>query len=109
MEDQPNEQHKDDDAGPEDPLVLLSSPLHHPDGVTADTQRIPHTVQLPLRTLQHVSLLVQISEYRTSSVQEAVELGASGVEERGLAEGVVMLGVVRVVRLGRRSAGEQWI
>ena len=41
---QPTEQHEYYDTCPEDPLVLLRPPFHHPDSVPAYSKRISNIV-----------------------------------------------------------------
>ena len=65
---QPAEQEEDDDAGPEDPLVLLGAALDHAYGVAADAERVGHAVHLLLRVLEHVALGAQVSEHGLTSV-----------------------------------------
>ena len=60
---QPAEEEEDDDAGPEDPLVLLGAALDHAYGVAADAERVGDAVHLLLRVLEHVALGAQVPEH----------------------------------------------
>ena len=44
VNDQPAEQEEDDDSTPENPLVLLRSPLNHADSIATDSQGIRNRV-----------------------------------------------------------------
>ncbi len=49
VDDEETKSHKDRDACPEDPFVLLGSSLNHPNGVAADPEGVGHVVQFLLR------------------------------------------------------------
>lgn len=57
MDDQPAKQEEDYHPSPKYPFVLFCSSLDHSNGVTADAQRVGHTVQPSLCALQHLALL----------------------------------------------------
>ena len=54
---QPTKQEEYYHAGPEYPLVLLRPPLHHPNRIPTNPQRISHTINPLLCPLQHLPLL----------------------------------------------------
>lgn len=71
---EPAEQEENDDSRPENPLILLCPPLHHAYRISADAERIRHTVQPPLRSLKHVSLMPQITQHGAPPVQKFIQL-----------------------------------
>lgn len=68
VDDQPAEQEKDHHPTPEDPFILLRSPLHHTYGITTNTQGICNSVKPPLCALEHIPLLAQVAEHSPPSV-----------------------------------------
>lgn len=99
---QPTKPKENHTSRPEDPFILLRSPLHHPDSFPADPQRIRHTVQSLLRALQNLLLLPQIPEHGASTLEVLVQSGVGGGHERLFAEGVSFAGVV----IGRGAEAE---
>ncbi len=72
MYNQPAEEEEDYDPTVEDPFILLGPPLHHSDCIATDAQRIRHTVQPSLCSLQHFPLLSQIPQNSSSSVKKLI-------------------------------------
>ena len=105
MNHQPAKHKEDDHTTIENPLVLHGPPLHHPNGITTDTQRISHAIQFPLRPLQHLPLVAQIAQHGAAAIQELVELVGRLAEESVLAQDVAF--AVVVAALGR--AGGVWV
>lgn len=68
VDDQPTEQEENYHSTPENPLVLLRSPLDHAYCIATNTQGVCNGVQPPLCALEHVPLLPQIAQHRSSSV-----------------------------------------
>ena len=111
---------KHNDTAPEDPLILPCPPLHHPNRVPADPERVRHAVQPPLRALQHISLITQVAQHRAAPLEIFIELGVrwrgkglfaermclawyvcrGGAERRRGTEERVVAVVVAVERLG---------
>jgi hypothetical protein len=98
----PAEEKEDDDAGPEDPLVLFRSALNHADRVSADAQGICNAVQPLLRALEHVPLAAQVAQHSPASVEKLVELVRRLVHEGVLAE---RMRFARVVGAGGGAGG----
>jgi len=71
---QPDKDNKHTDSRPEYPLILLRPPLHHLDRISTNPKRIRNTVQLLLRTLEHLSLLSQITQHSPPSLQKLIQL-----------------------------------
>lgn len=71
---QPTKPEKYDNTSPKDPLILLGSSFYHADGVPTYTQGVSYTIQLFLRSLQHLSLFSQITKYCSSSLEILIEL-----------------------------------
>lgn len=94
MYDQPTEAKEDDDAGPEDPLVLLGPPLDHADGVPADAERVGDAVQAALGILEHVPLGAEVAQHGLAAGYVLVEGGVGAGEEVLLPHGVRLARVV---------------
>lgn len=88
MQHQPTKQKENHHARPKYPLILLRPPLHHPNRIPANPQRIRHIVQPPLRALEHLALVAQIAQHGAPPVQKLVELRVGLRKEGVLAEGV---------------------
>lgn len=68
----------------------MRAPLHHSDGISANTQRVSNAVQPALGTLEDVALLSKICQNSAPTVQEIIEL-VVGIGEEGLfAKGVAL-------------------
>jgi len=101
MQHQPTEQKEHHHARPKYPLILLCPPLHHANCIPADSQRIRHIIQPPLRPLEHLALVAQIAQHGAPPVQKLVELRVGLRKEGVLAEGVRLAGSVGVgMRVG---------
>jgi hypothetical protein len=105
VDDEPAEDEEDDDAGPEDPLVLLGPPLHHADRVAADAERIGDGIQPPLGALEHLPLLAEVAQDVPPAVEELVELVRRVLEEGILARHAALAVVVALLRAGRVCVG----
>lgn len=99
---QPTKPKENHTSRPEDPFILLRSPLHHPDSFPADPQCIRHTVQSLLRALQNLLLLPQIPEHGAPTFEVLIQSGVGGGHEGLFAEGVRFAGVV----IGRGAEAE---
>jgi hypothetical protein len=105
VDDEPAEDEEDDDAGPENPLVLLGPPLHHADRVAADAERVGDGIQPPLGALEHLPLLAQVAQNVPAAVEELVELVRRVLEEGILARHAALAVVVALLRAGRVCVG----
>lgn len=81
MQHRPAEQEEYQHSNPENPLILLSPSLHHPNRIPAHAQRIGNTVQSPLRTLEDFPLLSQICKHRASPVEKFIQLVTGVAQE----------------------------
>jgi len=70
----PAEQEEYQHSNPENPLILLSPSLHHPNRIPADPERVGNTIQSPLRTLEDFPLLSQIRKHRAPPVEKFIQL-----------------------------------
>lgn len=104
MYNQPAKQEEHHYSRIEYPLVLLRPPLHHAYCIAAYTERISHCVQPPLRTLQDISLLSQITQHLSPSVKELVQLVGCMLEESVLAQHMTLT-VVLATLLNTSSVG----
>lgn len=75
MNHQPTKQKENNHPSPEYPFVLLRSPLHPPNRITTDPQRVANTVQPALRILENIALLSQILQHGATTIEKLVELG----------------------------------
>lgn len=103
VNDEPAEGEEDDDAGPEDPLVLLGPALDHADGVAADAERVGGAVEAALGALEHLALVAQVAEHGPAAVEELVELVRRVLEEGLLAQHAAL--AVVLAALGTRRVG----
>ena len=98
---------EDQHASPEDPLVLFRSPFHHSDSVSRNAHGRANRVQLPLCSLQHLSLIAQIPEHSPSSLKILVERRVRRTKEILLPQRMILPRLVRtqsIRRLVRRIA-----
>lgn len=73
LQDEIDKNDKDNNTGPENPLVLLGPPLNHANRVSGDAQRIRGRVKLPLRPLEHVPLVAQIPQHGPAPLQVFIQ------------------------------------
>ena len=99
MYDEPAEEEEDNDARPEDALVLLRPSLDHADGVATDAQRVRHGVQPLLCALEHLPLVAEIAQHGPAAIEELVELVRRVLEEGVFAQHAA-LAVVLAALLG---------
>lgn len=69
---QPTKPKENHTSRPENPLILLRPPLHHPNSFPTDPQSIRDAVQSLLRPLQNLFLLPQIPEHGASPLEVLV-------------------------------------
>lgn len=92
-----HEQNEDHHSTPEYPLVLLRTPFNHTYSIATYTQRRAHVIQLSLSVLQHVPLVAEISQHRSSTLNILVQRSIRGVEEGRLAQDLVLPSLVAAV------------
>jgi len=88
-----HEVHKDDEHNnptPKDPLVLLRPPLHHAHRISTDPQRRPNTIQLPLRALQDLPLIAQVSQHSPSSLKVLIQRSIRRAKEALLLQRMIL-------------------
>ncbi|GAW26219.1 hypothetical protein SAMD00023353_2401420 [Rosellinia necatrix] len=94
VQDEPAEGEEDEDAGPEDPLVLAGAALDHADGVAADAEGVGDAVEAALGVLEHVALGAEVAEHGLPAGDVLVEGGVGAREEVLLAHRVRLARVV---------------
>ena len=74
IDDQEAEREKYDCSGPEDPFVLLCSSFNHSYSIATDAKRVGYTVEFPLGAFENVTLLSQVTEYCSATLEKLIKL-----------------------------------
>lgn len=90
MQTQPAEPKEDNNARPEDPLILPSPPFNHPNRVPRNPKRVSDRVKLLLRALEHLPLRAQVAQHRLAPRDVLVQRRVSASEEILLPQRVVL-------------------
>ena len=83
MQHKPTKQKEGHHPCPKNPFILPRPPLHPPNRIPTDPQRIGNVVHAPLRPLEHIPLLTEIGQNGSPAIEKLVDLGV-GVGEEGL-------------------------
>lgn len=83
MQYQPAKSKENHHPSPKYPLILLRPPLNHPNRIPTDSQRVRHTIQSFLRSLQDLFLLAQVPKHCSAALEVLVQ-GGVGVGHEGL-------------------------
>lgn len=112
VDDEPAEGEEDNDAGPEDPFVLLGSALDHADGVAADAERVGGAVEPALGAFKHLALIAQVAQDGSAAVEKLVELLRRVLEKGVLAQDAafaVVLTTLGACRVGIWAVGRSGV
>lgn len=76
MKTHPHEPRENHTPSPKHSFITFNPPLDPPYRIPADPQRVPHAVQPPLRPLQYLPLLMQVTQHGAPALEVLVDLAA---------------------------------